>query len=59
MQNTKFMKVVCETVSPFEKKILIDKNCKDVNELSSILKEHPELFSEYNVWLIYPMSITI
>lgn len=54
-----FLKVVCETVSPFEKQILIDKNCKDVDELSSILKTNSRLFSEDNVWVIYPMSITI
>lgn len=57
--TTKFIKVVCETISPFEKEILVDQNCKDVRELSSILDENSELISENNVWILYPMSITI
>lgn len=59
MTDVKFLKVVCESVSPFEKEILVDKNCKDIDELSSILKANSKLLSEDNVWVIYPMSITI
>lgn len=59
MQNSTFIKVVCETVSPFEKEILVDKNCKDINELSLILDSNKELFNERNVWILYPMSFKI
>ena len=59
MKNMNFLKVVCETVSPFGKQILIDQNCKDVNELLTIFKNNKELFSEDNTWVIYPMSFKI
>ena len=59
MKENTFIKVVCEELSPFEKEILVDKNCKDVNEVSSVLLSHPELMKQNNTWILYPMSVTI
>lgn len=59
MQEITFIKVVCEELSPFEKEILVDRNCKDVAEVSNVLLSHPELMKQNNTWILYPMSVKI
>lgn len=56
MNNT-FIKIVCEQISPFAKEILIDKNCKDIDDVCEVLKSHPELLEQNMTWLLYPMSV--
>lgn len=57
MSNSTFIKIVCEQVSPFAKEILVDKNCKDINEACCVLQEYSELMEQNNTWVLYPMSV--
>lgn len=54
---TEFLKIVCEEVSPFEKEILVDTNCKDINEAFQVFVQHPELFVKGKTWILYPMTV--
>lgn len=54
-----FFKVVAESVDVFGKRIMLDKNCGDLEEVHSIVKDHPEFLKEDITWIVYPMSIVI
>ncbi len=59
MEKT-FLKVVCEAVDVLHgKQILVDENCKDLDEALSIMEKYPDLLKHDKVWMIYPMSVTI
>lgn len=57
MNKKVFYKVVCETIDVFEKNIVIDKNCKNLDEVHNIVVSHPELQQENMTWILYPMSV--
>lgn len=59
MQKEMFFKVVCETVDVFEKTILIDKNCKNLDEVRDVIVGRPDLQSENVTWILYPLSCTL
>lgn len=54
-----FFKVVCETIDVFEKAILIDKNCKDMDEVKDIVLSHPEFVNMNTTWILYPMFVKL
>ena len=59
MRTTNFYKIVCESVDVFGKTILVDKNCKDLDEVNAVIKSDPSLLAQDKTWIIYPMSVTI
>lgn len=58
MRKKHFYKVVCETIDVFGKTILVDENCKDLDEVHEVVTSHPELQDENITWILYPMSTT-
>ena len=36
---------------------LIDKNCKDINEVFKVVSSHPELLELNSTWVLYPMAV--
>lgn len=59
MYEKKFFKIVCESVSPLEKVIHVDINCKTLEDAHKIASAHPELMTQDKKWILYPMSVIV
>ena len=59
MKEIPFFKVVCESVDVFEKSILVDKNCQNLDEVHDVMVTHPELMEQNYTWILYPMFVKI
>lgn len=57
MNKGNFYKVVCETVDVFGKTILLDENCKNLDDVHRILISHPDLQKANVTWILYPMTV--
>ena len=57
MKNDYF-KIVCECIG-LDKEILVDVNCKTLQEVHEIVDKYPEYMTLDKTWILYPMSITV
>lgn len=59
MYEKNFFKLVCESVSPWEKTIHLDVNCNTLEDVNKITSSHPELMTMDKIWILYPMSVIV
>ena len=53
-----YFKIVCECIG-LDKEILVDVNCKTLEEVHDIVNKYPDYMTLDKTWILYPMSVTV